>query len=132
MFAGFRTVVAKAADVFKPDHVILLFGGVLFGCPSADFGIQIISIAVTDIQKPYFEEAVNTLEMFPNDLIIPQIEKYVEQAHKEGDVLFGAGLLYLSKRIGYEISLKRADSTEVELQESESEFEKLVMAQGKM
>ena len=70
--------------------------------------------------------------MFPNDLIIPQIEKYVEQAHKEGDVLFGAGLLYLSKRIGYEISLKRADSTEVELQESESEFEKLVMAQGKM
>lgn len=87
---------------------------------------------ITDIQKPYFEEAVNTLEMFPNELLIPQIEKYVEQAHAQGDVLFGAGLLYLSKRIGYEISLKRADSTEIELQESESEFEKLVMAQGKM
>ena len=102
------------------------------GYPKNESALDFLFDCITDIQKPYFEEAVNTLEMFPNDLIIPQIEKYVEQAHKEGDVLFGAGLLYLSKRIGYEISLKRADSTEVELQESESEFEKLVMAQGKM
>jgi len=102
------------------------------GHPKNASAMDFLFDCITDIQKPYFEEAVNTLEMFPNDLIIPQIEKYVEQAHAQGDVLFGAGLLYLSKRIGYEISLKRADSTEVELQESESEFEKLVMAQGKM
>ncbi|RKM61914.1 hypothetical protein D6855_00410 [Butyrivibrio sp. CB08] len=102
------------------------------GYPENASALEFLFQCIKDIQKPYFEEAINTLEQFPEEDVIPLIEKYVTIAHEEGDVLFGAGLLYLSKRIGYEISLKRDSSGDIKLEESESEFEKMVLAQGKM
>lgn len=60
-----------------------------------------------DIQKPYFTEAVNALMKYPRDVLVKEIEKRVAIAHETGDVLWGAGLIYLSGQIGYEISLSR-------------------------
>ena len=63
---------------------------------------------IKDIQKPYFEEAVQTLKRFQRDELIEEIEKNVARAHEQGDVLWGAGLIYLSKQIDYEISLSKS------------------------
>ena len=63
---------------------------------------------IKDIQKPYFEEAVETLTRFQRDKLIEEIEKNVARAHEQGDVLWGAGLIYLSKQINYEISLSQS------------------------
>ena len=70
-------------------------------------GAQFLFDCLKDIQKPYFEEAVVVLEKYPHDELVARIESNVETAHATGDVLWGAGLIYLSKRIGYEISLAK-------------------------
>ena len=75
------------------------------GYPSNAVGEDFLFDCLRDIQKPYFEDAVMTLSNFPKDELIERIEKYVAEAHANEDVLFGAGLIYLSKKIGYKISL---------------------------
>ncbi len=121
-------------SLFKSDLYVM--NGVKLakrlGYPRNENAAGFLFQCLTDIQKPYFEEAVLTLERFPKEILVPVIEKYVAIAHEQGDVVFGAGLLYLSKRIGYEISLKRDSSGGVVLKESDNEFEKMVLAQGKM
>ena len=62
---------------------------------------------IRDIQKPYFNEAIETLAKYPREQLIEDIEKSVSLAKQTGDVLWGAGLIYLSKKIDYEISLSR-------------------------
>ena len=89
---------------------------------------------IKDIQKPYFNLAIFTLSQFPRDELIALIEKYVEKAKADGDVLFGAGLLSLSHRIGYEISLKKfsREKETLEGEDADNEFEKMVLSQGRM
>ncbi len=77
------------------------------GYPANKVGVQFLFDCLKDIQKPYFEEAVVVLEKYPHDELVARIESSVETAHATGDVLWGAGLIYLSKRIGYEISLAK-------------------------
>ena len=121
-------------SLFKND--IYVMNGVKLakrlGYPINANAVEFLFGCISDIQKPYFEEAVIALERMPQEVLVPIIEKYVTQAHDEGDVVFGAGLLYLSKRIGYEISLKKDPSGKVVLEESDNEFEKMVLAQGRM
>ena len=52
MLAGFRTVVAKTADVFETHHVRVFLRVVFSEGAAPDFGIQIISILVIDLEKP--------------------------------------------------------------------------------
>ena len=122
-------------SLFKNDMCVM--NGVklakVLGYPLNEEAAEFLFTCISDIQKPYFEEAVSALETFPREILIPLIEKYVSAAHEEGDVVFGAGLLYLSKRIGYEISLKRDQAEEAPAEEKENEFEKRVLlAQGRM
>ena len=99
------------------------------GYPKNKIGTQFLFDCLRDIQKPYFEEAVITLEKYPRDELITYIESHVETAHATGDVLWGAGLLYLSRRIGYEISLARPkDKIEAIFHEAP---EPIVMPQGR-
>ncbi len=83
------------------------------GYPTNKVGTQFLFDCLRDIQKPYFEDAVITLEKYPVDELIPIIESHVETAHATEDVLWGAGLIYLSKRIGYEISLAKQETEAV-------------------
>ena len=76
------------------------------GYPASKPGTQFLFDCLRDIQKPYFEDAVIALERYPYDELTAIIESHVETAHNTGDVLWGAGLIYLSKRIGYRISLE--------------------------
>ncbi len=87
------------------------------GYPANAVGIDFLFDCLKDIQKPCFEDAVATLAKFPREELIEKIEENVAKAHEEGDVLFGAGLIYLSKEIDYTISLaKESDITPEELQ----------------
>ena len=81
--------------------------------PSKLTGVSKVTAAGETTQK--------ALEKYPVDELIPIIESHVETAHNTGDVLWGAGLIYLSKRIGYEISLAK----------EMNEAEPMVMSQGK-
>ena len=83
------------------------------GYPTNKVGTQFLFDCLRDIQKPYFEDAVIALEKYPVDELIPIIESHVETAHATEDVLWGAGLIYLSKRIGYEISLAKQETEAV-------------------
>jgi hypothetical protein len=87
---------------------------------------------ISDINKPYFEDAVTVLMGFDRKELISLIEKYVAIAHENGDVLFGAGLIYLSGKIGYEISLSREINESKPGSDKNNEFEKLVLARGRM
>ena len=89
--------------------------------PANKVGTQFLFDCLRDIQKPYFEDAVVVLEKYPHDELIARIESNVETAHATENVLWGAGLIYLSKRIGYEISLAK----------EMNEAEPMVMSQGK-
>lgn len=80
------------------------------GYPANKMGTQFLFDCLKDIQKPYFEEAVAVLEKYTHDELVARIESNVETAHATGDVLWGAGLIYLSKRIGYEISLAKEEA----------------------
>jgi hypothetical protein len=94
-------------NAFKDDMCVCNGVSLLkdLGYPTSKVGTLFLFDCLRDIQKPYFEDAVITLEKFPIDELVPIIESHVETAHATGDVLWGAGLLYLSKRIGYTISL---------------------------
>ena len=52
VLARLGAVVAEPADVFVAHHVLVLFGGVLFGGAAFDFGIQVAAVLVGDLQKP--------------------------------------------------------------------------------
>ncbi|WP_026521486.1 hypothetical protein [Butyrivibrio sp. VCB2001] len=110
-------------EAFKDDMCICNGVKLLknLGYPANKVGAQFLFDCLKDIQKPYFEEAVAVLEKYPHDELVARIESSVETAHATGDVLWGAGLIYLSKRIGYEISLAK----------EEAEAEPMVMSQGK-
>lgn len=75
-----------------------------------------------DIQKPYFTEAVNALLKYPRHVLIKEIEKRVAIAHETGDVLWGAGLIYLSGQFGYEISLSRQSHEQIAQGPASSNF----------
>ncbi len=81
------------------------------GYPNNSMGTPFLFDCLRDIQKPYFMDAVLTLEKLPYHYLIAIIEQYVEKTHATEDVLWGAGLIYLSKRIGYEISLERKEQS---------------------
>ncbi len=80
------------------------------GYPLNKVGEEFLFECITDIEKPYFEDAVAALTQFPRKRLIEQIEKYVARAHAKQDVLFGAGLIYLAGKIDYEISLAKEKS----------------------
>jgi hypothetical protein len=86
------------------------------GYPRNKAGVDFLFDCIKDIQKPYFEDAIEALSLFPRDELIELIEMHVTKAHEEGDVLFGAGLIYLSGKINYEISLSRNKELEGEPQ----------------
>ncbi len=86
------------------------------GYPRNKAGVDFLFDCIKDIQKPYFEDAIEALSLFPRDELIELIEMHVTKAHEEGDVLFGAGLIYLSGKINYEISLSRNKKLEGEPQ----------------
>lgn len=118
-------------NAFKDDMCICNGVKLLknLGYPANRVGTQFLFDCLRDIQKPYFEDAVIVLEKYPADELIPIIESHVETAHNTEDVLWGAGLIYLSKRIGYEISLARPkDEIEAIFHETP---EPIVMPQGR-
>ena len=82
------------------------------GYPDNAMGDLFLFNCIRDIQKPYFEEAIEALKKFPRDLLIEMLETRVAVAHQEGDVLWGAGLIYLAKQIDYEISIARESREE--------------------
>ena len=47
--------------------------------------------------------------MFPKDELIARIDADIVKAHDADDLVWAAGLISLSKEIGYEITLKEAD-----------------------
>ena len=77
------------------------------GYPYNKVGEEFLFQCISDIEKPYFEDAVTALSQFPRERLIELIEKNVARASARQDVLFGAGLLYLAGRIDYEISLAK-------------------------
>ncbi len=79
-------------------------------------GKEFLFDCIRNIQKPYFEPAILTLQAFPRQILIEEIEKYVKQAHDDSDVLFGAGLLYLAKKINYKISLQEKKNEKIDFE----------------
>ena len=63
-----------------------------------------------DIKKSYFNDAIAVLKnIFPKDELIARIDADIVKAHDADDLVWAAGLISLSKEIGYEITLKEAD-----------------------
>ncbi len=52
VLTGLGAVVAQPPDVFKADHVIVLFRCVFLRGALSNFRIQIVSILITDLQQP--------------------------------------------------------------------------------
>ena len=91
-------------DLFICNGVSILKA---IGYPLNKVGENFLFECITDINKPYFEDAVTTLAQFPRENLIKLIEKHVSRAYEKHDVLFGAGLIYLAGKIDYEISLAK-------------------------
>ena len=89
-------------DLFVCNGVSILKA---MGYPLNRVGEEFLFECITDINKPYFEDAITTLAQFPRKQLIELIEKHVSRAYEKHDVLFGAGLIYLAQKIDYEISL---------------------------
>jgi hypothetical protein len=120
------------------------------GYPKNSVGEEFLFQCITDIEKPYFEDAVRTLARFPRKRLIEQIEKRVAIAHERQDVLAGAGLIYLASKIDYKISLAEENNTRSEVRSGgsaaaesytafggsaaavQNEFEKKVLEQGEI
>ncbi len=120
------------------------------GYPLNEAGEEFLFECITDIEKPYFEDAITALTQFPRERLIELIEKNVARAHAKQDVLFGAGLIYLAGKIDYEISLAKEKAGADQGQEVsfasgdtvvtsggnayavQNEFEKNVLTDGKV
>jgi hypothetical protein len=96
-------------DMRKFDRDIYVGNGIKIlkaaGYPKNAIGTEFLFECISDIEKPYFEDAVQTLQRFPREKLIELIEKYADIAYGNEDVLFGAGLIYLAKKIDYTIKL---------------------------
>ena len=139
-------------DMARFNNDILVCNGVKIlmsvGYPKNSVGEEFLFQCITDIEKPYFEDAVTTLSRFPRKGLIEQIEKRMAIAHDRQDVVAGAGLIYLAGKIGYEISLAKENNVRTEVSADDSaeaksyvsfggsaaavqnEFEKKVLEQG--
>ena len=73
------------------------------GFPMKNRGIDFLFDCLNDIDEPYFMMATEELMTFNSDVLKEKLEERAPKAYEEQDVLKMAGLLYLAKKLDYEI-----------------------------
>jgi hypothetical protein len=88
-------------------------------------GIDFLFDCLGDVDEAYFLKAAELLEEYPPKLVHKKMEKRARLAYENRDSLKLAGILFLSKRIGYETEFIREKKEAIRLSE-EKELEQAI------
>ena len=98
VLAGFGAVVAKAADIVHPNHIVVLFravlhgGFVLFQRTAANLGIQVVAVLILQLQQP--AHMVDARDQLPTAFQLVFHAQLLQQA-------FGADLHTVAQAHGF-------------------------------
>ena len=92
-------------------------------------GIDFLFECLNDVDEPYFMPAFDELMKFPRDILEKNLEERAEKTYEEQDVLKMAGLMFLAKRLDYDIKYI-SKIKETAAGQEQFDFEKAAQAAG--
>ncbi|WP_026665568.1 hypothetical protein [Butyrivibrio sp. FC2001] len=131
---GKRVPLTRYLDFKEYQNEFCVCNGVellkVIGNPKNMEGIDFLFECLSDVDEAYFLMAVDVLKQYPRGMCEKKIEENAQIAFEQDEVLKLAGVIYLSKELGYESryikQLKEsasANETAMEAENTVREFE---------